>query len=104
MADETNPMNDQEGTVTYQRLFWLTLLVGAISGAANYFILRFTHGLPWYILGPILYIVSIVFIYIFTCSNWRESARCAFRPYMKFSGTWILAYFVVGTAVFYFGW
>jgi hypothetical protein len=104
MVDDSPPSNDKEESISHHLLFWLTLVVGGISGAANYFILRFTHGLPWYILAPILYIISIVLIYIFTCPTWKESIRCPFRPYMKFSGTWIIAYFVFGTAIFYFGW
>ncbi|MHA1135052.1 MAG: hypothetical protein ACTSSE_01040 [Candidatus Thorarchaeota archaeon] len=104
MADDISPMNYQEDTISHQLLFWLTLTAGGISGAANYFILRFTHVLPWYMLAPILFIVSIVFIYIITCSNRKDRSECPFRPYLKFSGTWIITYFVVGTAIFYFGW
>jgi len=106
MSEITPPSNENHGSSLNHNLFWLTLVAGTISGGANYFILRFTHvfGLTWYILAPILYIVSILIIYIVTCSNWRENNRCPFRPYMKFSGTWIIAYFVVGTAIFYFGW
>lgn len=104
MTDDIPPPNGQEVNISYHLLFWLTLAVGGISGAANYFILRFTYGMPWYMLAPILYVISIVIIYIITCSNWKDSSRCPFRPYMKYSGTWIIAYFVVGTAIFWFGW
>ena len=105
MADvDPPPMNDQNDTISHQLLFWLTLAAGTISGAANYFILRFTNGLTWYVLAPILFIICYVIIYIGTCSNWRKSPRCPLRPYMKFTGSWVIAYFVVGTAIFYFGW
>lgn len=106
MVDDNPPSTENDSNFLDYRLFWLTLITGAISGAVNYFILRFTHvfGLTWYVLAPILYIVSILIIYIETCPSWRNSTRCSFRPYLKYSGTWIIAYFVVGTAIFWFGW
>lgn len=106
MADDNPPIIQNQNDSLGYRLFWYTLITVAISGAANYFILRFTHGLglSWLILAPILYLVSIFIIYVVTCPHWRESSRCSFRPYLKYSGTWVIAYFVVGTAIFYYGW
>jgi hypothetical protein len=48
MTGAIHSVNDQDVTFSNHLLFWLILVVGEISGIAKYFILRFTHILPWY--------------------------------------------------------
>ncbi|TFG34449.1 hypothetical protein EU527_03280 [Candidatus Thorarchaeota archaeon] len=91
-----------------ENIFWIKLVLGLAFGASSYFFLRFNRYLTWYILAPILYLVTslIVFVYLykkqmnFGAIEMKKLARFG----LNYTGTWIIAYFVLATAVFYFGW
>ncbi len=108
MTEVSASVESQNSDSIIHYLFWLSLAFGAISGGVSYFILRFTDGLTWYVLAPILYFINFIIIYFLIChridSNESDKARCDFKATLKFTSTWIIVYFVVGTAVFYFGW
>jgi len=108
MAEPIPAMKDRSDAYISQYLFWTMLILGGISGAAGYFILRFFDGLTWYLLAPLLYGVN--FICIFLLIYYRQKneepvdTRQILRFILKYTGTWIIAYFALGTATFYFGW
>ena len=108
MSELTPVMKDLSDTDINQYLFWITLILGAISGAASYFILRFSDGLTWYLLAPILYGVNFACIFVLIYHRRRSEepvgAKQILRFILKYTGTWIIAFFAVGTAIFYLGW
>jgi hypothetical protein len=108
MSEVTVSPESQKSDSIIHYLFWLSLVFGAISGGASYFILRFTQGLTWYVLAPILYFINYIIIYYFICNRTKLSEstneKCDFKTTLKFTSTWIIVYFVVGTAIFYYGW
>ncbi|MGY5873395.1 MAG: hypothetical protein RTV72_14180 [Candidatus Thorarchaeota archaeon] len=108
MSEAVPPKEKPDVTELNQYLFWLTLIFGAVSGAASYFILRFSYDLTWYFLAPILYTLNYVCIFLIVYYRSKgvcpDNLKCLLRFTLKYSGTWIIAYFAVGTAIFYFGW
>ena len=90
------------------RLFWIKLFLGTIFGASSYFILRFNRFITWYFLAPILYLVAILITIAYLYNKTKSGKNFDMKIYSRFSlhytGTWIIAYFVLATAMFYFGW
>lgn len=91
-----------------KNIFWLKLVFGLVLGASSYFILRFNRYLTWYVLAPILYLLTylVVLVYLYRKQNNLNviGIKKLGRFGLNYSGTWIIAYFVLATAVFYFGW
>ncbi len=106
---ELNPaIENLSATDISHYLFWTTLILGAVSGVASYFILRFSDSLTWYVLAPILFGVNIVFLFLLINHRQRSEKpvgnKQILRFILKYSGTWIIVYFAAATAIFYFGW
>ena len=91
-----------------QVLFWITLLLGGISGVMGYLILRFIDLLTWYIVAPLLFVVNYAIMYYYLHNRGNPTTvgdkKSLQKFTLKYSGTWIIAYFAVSTAIFYFGW
>lgn len=102
----------EDHVVDYQRMrdsiFWLKLVLGAVSGTASYFILRFYIYLTFFVFIPALYaltlLITLFYIHLKRAGEEPFEVKRDLRMSLHFTGTWMMVFLVFGTACYYFGW
>jgi len=108
MNEPRDPLQVQDALSPFKyTLFWMKLILGLGFGASSYFILRFNHFMTWYVLAPILYLITILIVFTHLNSKIEKKERRP-KPIVRFAlnytGTWIIGYFVLAIVMYYFGW
>ncbi|MFX0107792.1 MAG: hypothetical protein ACFE7R_05895 [Candidatus Hodarchaeota archaeon] len=90
-------------------LYWTKVITGIAFGTLSYFVIRFTKILTWYIMLPSLLLVTLGITTYYIQKELRAiginlPSKRALRTSLKFTGTWILAYFTFATLTYFVGW